>query len=269
MVPGRDPHRLRGGLLPVHDGSRRLGRAWHCASIESEVEPPAWSPDGTRIAFRGRPSWREPWSLYLVGADGSDLRLAADGEAELDNPSSFRRPPPYGGPVWSPDGRRIALLRTVVRVESQLEVTNDVHVLDVETGTIEAVLKNAVGPLLWSPDGTELLFFAQQPPPLYEQEPPPRSGRAIYAVTVDGDPVIRRFAGLSPNKITGMSWSPGGAWLAVRAIPRSYDGVNQVVMWIAAADGSVTWELARVSALDGALRGRYGEPAAAPDKAER
>ena len=225
--------------------------------VVSALEPPAWSPDGTRIAFRG---WRANvpgWALYIVGADGSNPQRALEGitgEAELENPSSFRRPPPYGGPVWSPDGRRIALLRTVVRVESQLEVSSDVHVLDVETGTIEAVLKNAVGPLLWSPDGTELLFYAD--------EQPPRSGRAIYAVTVDGDPVIRRFGGLSPNKITGMSWSPDGAWLAVRAVPRSY-GPNQVVLWTVAADGSVAWELARVSSLDGALRGRYGEPAAA------
>ena len=240
--------------------------------IESAPEPPAWSPDGTLIAFRGWNSNDPGWALYIVGADASNPQRALEGitgaEAELADSSSLRLPPSYGGPVWSPE-RRIALLRTVVRVESQLEVSNDVHVLDVETGTIEAVLKNAVGPLLWSPDGTELLFFAQQPPPLYAQEPPPRSGPAIYAVTVHGDPVIRRFARLSPNWITGMSWSPDGAWLAVRAIPRSYDGVNQVVLWTVAADGSVAWELVRVSALDGALRGRYGEPAAAPDEAER
>ena len=234
--------------------------------VVSAPEPPAWSPDGTRIAFRGWNSNDPGWALYIVGADGSNPQRALEGitgaEAELADSSSLRLPPSYGGPVWSPDGRRIALLRTVVRLESQLEVSNDVHVLDVETGTIEAVLKNAVGPLLWSPDGTELLFFAQQPPPLHAQEPPPRSGPAIYAVTVHGDPVIRRFARLSPNWITGMSWSPDGAWLAVRTVPRSYDGVNQVVLWTVAADGSVAWELARVSALDGALRGRYGEPAA-------
>ena len=237
------------------DGSDVRGIA---PGIDSALEPPAWSPDGTRIAFRGWRSNVPGWALYIVGADGSNPQRALEGitgaEAELENSSSLRRPPPYGGPVWSPDGRRIALLRTVVRVESQLEVTNDVHVLDVETGTIEAVLKNAVGPLLWSPDGTELLFYAD--------ERPPRSGRAIYAVAVDGDPVIRRFAGLSPNKITGMSWSLDGAWLAVRAIPRSY-GPNQVVLWTVAVDGSVAWELVRVSALDGALRGRYGKPAAA------
>ena len=254
-----------GGLRTMAvDGS---GARSIAPDLVAAPEPPAWSPDGTRIAFRGWNSNDPGWALYIVGAYASNPQRALEGitgaEAELADSSSLRLPLSYGGPVWSPDGRRIALLRTVVRVESQLEVSNDVHVLDVETGTIEAVLKNAVGPLLWSPDGTELLFFAQQPPPLYAQEPPPRSGPAIYAVTVHGDPVVRRFARLSPNWITGMSWSPDGAWLAVRTVPRSYDGVNQVVLWTVAADGSVAWELVRVSSLDGALRGRYGEPAAA------
>ena len=129
------------------DGSDVRGIA---PGIESAVEPPAWSPDGTRIAFRGRPSWREPWSLYLVGADGSDLRLAADGEPDTDVEYEYWVMG-VGTPVWSPDGQRIALLRTVVGSESPLALRVDAQVLDAATGAIRTVLKNAVGPLVWSP----------------------------------------------------------------------------------------------------------------------
>ena len=181
----------------AHDGSGRLGRrAASHQRIVSAPEPPAWSPDGTRIAFRGWNSNDPGWALYIVGAYASNPQRALEGiigaEAELADSSSLRRPPPYGGPVWSPDGRRIALLRTVVRVESQLEVSNDVHVLDVETGTIESVLKNAVGPLLWSPDGTELLFYADEQSAALR----PRNLRSDGGRR-PGDPPVRRACRLT------------------------------------------------------------------------
>ncbi|GEM_PF-746501 len=59
---------------------------------------PTYSPDGTRIAFysdRARPG--EDLELYVMGADGSDVRPLTD---DPQAPSFF--------PVWSPDGRWIA-----------------------------------------------------------------------------------------------------------------------------------------------------------------
>lgn len=234
------------------DGSDVVGNA---PGIWAPPEPPAWSPDGTRIAFRGvAPGGGTPRSLYIVGADGSDLRLVADGEpdTDVDLPSGYRPRGVYTA-VWSPDGQRIALVREVVRSERPLKFGSDAQVLDLETGTVRTVLKDAVGPLVWSPDGTELLFYAE--------EQAPRRGRAIYAVTVDGDPVIRRLGAHSPDKVIGMSWSPDGAWLAVRVIPRSFGGSRDIV-WVISADGSDTHSLAWVSSLDGSVKGRYGESAA-------
>jgi len=57
---------------------------------------PAWSPDGTRVAFlSNRDGWND-WELFVVGADGR-------GERRLTRGVSVS--PPL---VWSPDGRRIA-----------------------------------------------------------------------------------------------------------------------------------------------------------------
>jgi TolB protein len=58
-------------------------------------DAPAWSPDGTRIAFVGVPSGRRP-DIYVMNADGSGLRNLTNTAAQDYSPA------------WSPDGTRIA-----------------------------------------------------------------------------------------------------------------------------------------------------------------
>jgi len=55
---------------------------------------PAWSPDGTRISFTGWLRRGERPSVYVVSADGSDLKSLGLGAL----------------PEWSPDGSRIAFV---------------------------------------------------------------------------------------------------------------------------------------------------------------
>jgi hypothetical protein len=54
---------------------------------------PAWSPDGTEIAFT---RWHSPWGVYLINADGSDERRLVDG-IQLKEVA------------WSPDGSTVAV----------------------------------------------------------------------------------------------------------------------------------------------------------------
>ncbi len=56
---------------------------------------PAWSPDGTQIAFT---RWNEPAGLYVANADGSNEARVFDGQQFLS-------------PRWSPDGKRIVFTR--------------------------------------------------------------------------------------------------------------------------------------------------------------
>ncbi len=61
---------------------------------ESQTFTPAWSPDGSRIAFT---SSRDGQSeIYVISADGSDLRRLTDNPA-IDV-----------SPTWSPNGRTLA-----------------------------------------------------------------------------------------------------------------------------------------------------------------
>jgi Tol biopolymer transport system component len=84
---------------------------------------PAWSPDGTLIAFRREvvPQSTFPWGhshLYVMSTDGSNPRRIGFGE----NVDGVR------APAWSPDGSRIAYgAGEVVRIVN-VDGTNDRHV---------------------------------------------------------------------------------------------------------------------------------------------
>jgi len=62
---------------------------------------PAFSPDGTQVAFSWNGEKQDNWDIYarLVGASGPSLRLTTDPASD-----TF--------PAWSPDGRQIAFRRT-------------------------------------------------------------------------------------------------------------------------------------------------------------
>jgi TolB protein len=96
----------RGGSLYIHDlktgGVRRLtARAAGMGVLYAADFDPAWSPDGSRIAFAralGGCGSVCPTVPYIVNADGRGLRQL----------STFYGDVCCSGPLWSPDGRRIA-----------------------------------------------------------------------------------------------------------------------------------------------------------------
>ena len=197
------------------------------------LEPPAWSPDGSRLAFR---AFNDPyqaledgtkadsWALYVVGTDGSNLTRVAGPVA-----ANYYRTE-YAPPAWSPDGRRIAFV-------AGPRNAGTVQVVNLERGTVR-VLCGGDGPLVWSPDGAEVLFFSYS-------SSSPTPDRGVYAVTADGEPVIRSFAVLNLNDNLGMAWSPDGARLVVSSRPFSVspDVIHpsrpyaDVVLWTVAAKG--------------------------------
>ena len=64
-----------------------------------------WSPDGTRIVFEAAPSAFARGDVYVIRADGKQLR------------NLTQNPPSDGSadPVWSPDGTKIVFLQAIVR----------------------------------------------------------------------------------------------------------------------------------------------------------
>lgn len=106
---------------------------------------PAWSPDGTRIAFYSEVNGR-PADLFVMRLDGSGLQ-------QLTN-----TPEAEGYPQWSPDGTQIAF-------ESHTADGNfDVYVMKADGTDIRRLTdhpKRDVGPA-WSPDGTRIVFMSDR-----------------------------------------------------------------------------------------------------------
>jgi dipeptidyl aminopeptidase/acylaminoacyl peptidase/CubicO group peptidase (beta-lactamase class C family) len=120
---------------------------------------PAWSPDGSRIAFvRDR-------QIHLLPTDGGEPERVTD------------LPLGAGAPVWSPDGARLAFDAPVDpgtggplvadRLDYQADgsgmfgaVRNQVHLLDVASGECTQLTDGTehAGAPAWSPDGTTIAF---------------------------------------------------------------------------------------------------------------
>lgn len=64
----------------------------------------SWSPDGKWVMIGGKLSASEPFGLWLMEIDGAETR-------RLTAPPSPDWQADFG-PVFSPDGRRIAFIRT-------------------------------------------------------------------------------------------------------------------------------------------------------------
>jgi Tol biopolymer transport system component len=178
-------------------------------------ENPAWSPDGTRIAYTG-----ENGAIWIVNVDGSDahpITAGADGGGETH---SF--PTPYDwNPAWSPDGRSIAYTRLAEQGfapmpngNGQTSVTLEELRVWSEDGTDVALTDAyaALGEVDWSPDGSTLVFTGA--PTVFHEETTngiiwprvltiPSAGGEVTPITPERD----RWIG-------GATWSPDGEWIA-------------------------------------------------------
>jgi hypothetical protein len=90
------------------------------------LELPAWSPDGTKIAYTRLDQGLDTRELWIVNADGTN-----PAKVELDADVSVMEP------RWSPDGTRVSF--TSLRWPSVTVSDSAVYVADIASGHVERV----------------------------------------------------------------------------------------------------------------------------------
>ena len=197
---------------------------------------PAWSPDGSRIAFVRRGIGRERTShgIYTMAADGSDLRAAFEFTPDLE--SSER--PAYdfegtNGLSWSPDGTRLAFpvyepnqsaLYTVGSDGSEpLRLYGEGRRRRAASGT-RGKQQDIQGTPAWSPDVSRIAFLTHTE----------REGLSVYTIAPDGSNP-RRVAHVPDGhsgKDPSVAWPPDGGRLLFSHGRADPDKLNYDPGWL-------------------------------------
>lgn len=140
---------------------------------------PAWSPDGTKIAFtRGsgcaivvkpqlKPAADDPCLpyVYVMNSDGSN-------QVELSTIGGD------SGPLWSPDGSKIAFTNYL----PNLPDSNEIYVMNADGSNRVRLTTNVAVDYVssWSPDGSKLAFASNR-------DTPPKGAYRFQLYTMNAD----------------------------------------------------------------------------------
>ena len=98
-------------------------------TVSSSQLEPAWSPDGTRIAYSQTDTFLLPFDLYTINADGSDPILLTSAAGSL--------------PAWSPDGTQLVA-----------EGVDGLILINLDDGVVTTLTEDNGESPVWAADGS-------------------------------------------------------------------------------------------------------------------
>jgi dipeptidyl aminopeptidase/acylaminoacyl peptidase len=220
LAPVSGSDRLQVMLLDRRGGDARA------LSLAGDVSRYAWSPDGTRLAIvmvsSESPPEKSPRPIVIDGLhfkDDQDGYLGTNSVRHLyvydlagGHSKALTTDPSFNEdmPVWSPDGRQIAFIRTHEKGPDP-DGSTDLDLIEARVGAEPRTLARPYAPntqrLAFSPDGKLLAYLEGLEPKFnaYIQDRlfvVPTQGGAPRALTDKLDRAVMSFAFSSPSTIT-------------------------------------------------------------------
>ena len=179
---------------------RQLSRLHDTSLNETE---PAWSPDGSTLAFVAH--YGDEDELWLKNVAAGWKRVLFKSSATGDKSARFR------APSFSPDGGRLAV--TVILDQAIVSSGHAIYLILTKSGQATRLPGNLGGPLRpldWSPDGRSLAFRA--------------NSSTLQILDIESGK-LRQLGGLNRSNTT---WSRDGKWIA---------RVDRTGVWLVSPDG--------------------------------
>jgi tetratricopeptide (TPR) repeat protein len=196
VTPDWAPDNLRFVFPSQRSGDRRwqIFIGWADGKGESvslvEGRTPAWSPDGTTIAYQGTDAQGNNPGLYFVSAEGGPATRLTDGESDR-------------APAWSPTcavaspttiGTTTTVTATAtpsgnsagsdcrIAFMSSRSGSWEIYVTDVVSGTVQRLTTSAgnAGLPTWSPNGSQIAFVSD-----------PGGNWGVYVMSATGGEAVK------------------------------------------------------------------------------
>jgi TolB protein len=201
---------------------------------------PAWSPDGTRLAF-GRWVGPNDFEIFVVNLDGSGLQQLTDDPALSS-----------GSPSWSPDGSKIVFWQT--------DIPGSMHGVDLlsvmEANGSDVTRINQPAPICdqgfnigfpawgdygpkWAPDGSRILFQRR----FVCTGNSDTDETHVFIMNTDGTDILDLTPG--PEEATQPRWSPDGTKVIYRAGDWANGTYTFLGIWTMNPDGTAVTQISQ------------------------